>query len=206
MSKIVRNAWHNFTELMSLYFLVLLNDMKLVKWKKAANHPILEPQISKCLVFLLKIDHCNCDQGFPANNTADKILHYAIRHTVSALGSSSSELCFLLCIGPQTLFVWELMLTILSSSVWSQRSLIPEARLPLLSPAWRKCPIILHEYMEQWSASQIPSFHCMLSRLSGALAPADTKSPYWTAMGAKERERRKRERRAAYANRLEGGR
>lgn len=50
------------------------------------------------------------------------------------------------------------------------------------SPVRRKCHITLHEFMEQWSASQIPSFHCMLSPLRGALAPADTKTPYWTAM------------------------
>lgn len=68
----------------------------------------------------------------------------------------------------------------------------PQAGLPLLSPVWRKCPIILHEYMEQWSVLQIPSFHCMLSPLSGALAPAHTKSPYWTAVDAKE-EKRERE-------------
>lgn len=52
--------------------------------------------------------------------------HYTVRHTGFVLGSSSSELCFLPCIGPQTLFVWELMLTIFSSSVWSQGSLIPK--------------------------------------------------------------------------------
>ena len=60
--------------------------------------------------------------------------------------------------------------------------------------------------MEQWSASQIPSFHCMLSPLSGALAPADTTSPYWTVTDANE-ERRGSERRGrcVQANTLEGG-
>lgn len=41
---------------------------------------------------------------------------------------------------------------------------------------------MLHECMEQWSASQIPSFHCMLSPLSRALAPADTSGPCWTTV------------------------
>lgn len=57
---------------------------------------------------------------------------------------------------------------------------------PLFSPVCRKCPIILHEYMQQWSASQIPLFHCLLSPPTGVLAPADTEKPYEAAVNAKE--------------------
>lgn len=71
------------------------------------------------------------------SKTAYKILlfflHCTTHHTIFVLGSSSSELCFLFCIGPETLFVWELMLTISSSSMWSQGSLSLSLATALLS-------------------------------------------------------------------------
>lgn len=101
-------------------------------WRKTSLLSNVSKCASGCFAFLLEIrpklktesqNYCQLD-GFSRRQHSRQNLHCTSHYP--DLGSSSSELCFLPCICSHTLFMWDLMLTVVISSVWSQGSLIPK--------------------------------------------------------------------------------
>lgn len=106
-------------------------------------------------------------------------------HTILIL-APLPELCFLLHIGSHTFFMWDLMLTIFSSLVWSQGSLIPKLGYrPSLQPDGN-VPLYCMNTWNNEASRKSP--HFIVCSLSGALVPADTTSPYWTCNGCQRGE------------------